>query len=178
MMSRKVSVIIAVIVLIIFSTITLETIDHSSTTLTSTVSSDKTQVVLYSPINDTSIPISNQNVTINFNLSITSKLPNLYLFDISPSNVSSLPTVDGVHLLSLVNLTYLNKTLYPYNYRILNVTPGENSTFGVTLYINSSQFDAMNVSDPLKDQIYPYLVEIVAETSSGAAVIGFTILKV
>jgi hypothetical protein len=124
------------------------------------------------------VPVETSNSTINFNLSITSKTSPVYIYDISPPNTSSLPVVNGIHLLSMDNLTYFNKTLYPYNYRILQVNPGENVTVNLTLFINSSQFSKMETSIPPKGEIYPYVIEIIAETSSGAAVIGFTILKV
>lgn len=66
---------------------------------------------------------------------------------------------------------------YPYNYRIVNVTSNTNTTFTVTLFVNSTLFNEMKASTPAIGVYYPYVIEMLVESSSGASGIGFTLLR-
>ncbi|MEM0136284.1 MAG: hypothetical protein QXU18_13840 [Thermoplasmatales archaeon] len=175
MLSKRSGIIISVIVVIIFSVVAVGTIERSSTSLTTSLTSAQSDVQLYSPSNGTTFLLEAPNDTIHLNLSINSTSSSLYIFDISPA---SPPSVHGIQLYSLPDLTYLNKTLYPMNYEVVNVNPDTNTTFTITLYVNSSVFQQMKVSNPIKEEIYPYLVEILVESSNGASVVAFTIVRV
>lgn len=178
MLSRKVSALLAIIILIAFGTITLETINHSTSDIsTSSTGISPTELTLYSPQNGTAIPVDSSDAQINITLSVTSDSPALYIYDISPLNVSALQANGGQGLYSLQNLTHFNATLYPYNYEVFNVTEGKNTTLHLVLYLNSTVYGEMKASDPLTHTYYPYVVEILAETSSGGGGIGFTLLK-
>ena len=48
----------------------------------------------------------------------------------------------------------------------------------MTLYINQTGFQEMKTSNLKAGPAYPYIVEILVETSSGAAEIGITLLKI
>ncbi|MEM0134799.1 MAG: hypothetical protein QXT48_03520 [Thermoplasmatales archaeon] len=174
MLSRRSGIIISVIVIVIFSVIAVGTIEKSSTSLTTSLSSAQSELHLYSPSNGSTFVLESPNDTIHLNISINSSSSRLYIFDISPA---SPPTVGSIQLYSLPGLTYLNKTLYPMNYEVVNVNPGINTTFPITLYVNSSVFQQMKISNPMKDEIYPYLVEVLVESSSGASVVAFTVVR-
>jgi hypothetical protein len=173
MLSKRGGIIIAVVVLLIFSGLTVGTIEKSSTNLTASPSSSS-KLSVYSPSNGTIIPLTSPNATIKLNLSINSSSSSVYIFPISPS---SPVTVKGVELLSMPGLVYLNKSVYPYDYELLSVKPDTNFTAEITLYVNSSAFQEMKVSSPTQREIYPYLVEILVETSGSAAAIAFTVIR-
>lgn len=179
MLSRKSAVVIAIVMLAIFSGVTIETIGHGSSTLTdSSISSSSNALMVYSPENASVIPVSSAAEVIQVNLSINSSVSPVYIYDLSPANLSAFSGVSSVTLYSMPNLTHLNKTLYPYNYLEQNVTVDENTTIHLSLYLNSTDFSKMNTSIPTEGKIYPYVVEVLVESSSGAAGIGFTIIKI
>ncbi len=179
MLSSRSAIVIAVVMLAIFSGVTIETIGHGSSSLSSSsLSASSGSVRIYSPQNGSAFLVNSSAETINVSLSIISQDSPVYIYDISPSNLSGFAGVTSLRVYSLPNLTYFNRTLYPYNYMEQNVTTGANSTISLTLFINSTDFSDMNVSIPQEGKYYPYLVEILAETSSGAAGIGFTILRI
>lgn len=181
MISGKMAAVIAVVILAVFGTITIETINHSGSSLSTTsLSESGSQITLYSPQNGTNFVATSSNYTFNVSLSIDSKSSSVYIYDFSPDNLSALQnsTPGAPQLYSAANLTHMNTSLYPYNYQKLNVTKGTNTTVNITLHLNSTAFSSMKVSTPLKGAIYPYVVEMLAETSSGAAAVGFTMIRV
>jgi hypothetical protein len=123
------------------------------------------------------IPISSANESFNISLSVTSNESTIYVNDISPSNITTFQNESPLKLYSLPNLTHLNSTQYPYNYLTNQLTPYKNTTFNLTLYMNWTQFSKMKVSDPNTGLFYPYLIEILVESSSGASGIGFTLIR-
>ncbi|MEM0141072.1 MAG: hypothetical protein QXN66_03425 [Thermoplasmatales archaeon] len=175
MLSKRMGIVISIIVLIIFSGLAVGTIEKSSTSLSTSLSSSASEVRLYSPSNGSTVPLATSNSTVRLNLSVNSSVSSVYIFDISPTSV---PSEHGIQLYSLPNLTYLNRTLYPMNYEMVSVKPNVNTTISIVLYINSSAFQQMKISNLLKDEIYPYLIEILVETSSGASAIAFTLIRV
>lgn len=178
MITRRASAVIAIIVLIAFSAITVETIGNSSSSVSSTITGSQSHISLYSPINGSVQYVMNENQSIGFNVSIISNDSPVYIYNISPTNSTSLPKINGIQVLSIMGLTEFNKTQFPFNYQVININPEINTTLNLTLFFNSTQFSQMKVSNPQQGSIYPYLVEIVTETASGASFIGFTIVRI
>ena len=176
MISGKMAAVIAVVILAVFSTITIETIDHSGSSLSSS-SLSTSGLSLYSPQNGTFITVASANQSFNVSISIKSNsASNVYLYDVSP-NISALKNLSSeVSLYSIPNLTHMNSSLYPFNYQTVNVTASSNTTMNMTLYLNSTAYNQMNYTTSPTNP-YPYVVEILAETSSGAAVVSITLLK-
>jgi hypothetical protein len=180
MISGKVAALIAVVMLVAFSGITYETISHGSSSTTTAITPSSQGLVVTSPQNDTTILIPSAGQTINLTINITSSSSPVYLFDVSPSNLSSIQkqSRSPVEVYSIYNLTYLNRTSYPYNYMIENVPANSTVSLNMTLYINQTGFQEMKTSNLKAGPAYPYIVEILVETSSGAAGIGITLLKI
>ncbi|MGC8645370.1 MAG: hypothetical protein ACP5UO_03775 [Thermoplasmata archaeon] len=174
MLSRRSGIVITVVVLIIFSGLAVGTIEKSSSTLAASPSSASSKISLYSPSNGKMMPLTSPNDTIKLNLSVNTSASEVYIFPISPSSPVS---VDGLQLLSVPNMMYLNKSSYPYNYEVASIRPNVNTTVEITLYVNSSAFEEMKISDPMKDEVYPYIEEILVETSGGASAIAFTVIR-
>lgn len=176
MISGKVAAVIAVVILAVFSTITIETIDHSGSSLSSS-SLSTSDLSLYSPLNGSYIPVTSANQSFNVSVSIQSRTTtSIYLYDVSPNLSAMKNLTGGADVYSISNLTHMNTSLYPYNYRIVNVTADTNTTLNLTLYFNSTAYNQMEYTTS-PTHPYPYLVEILAETSSGAAAVSFTLLK-
>ncbi len=179
MISGRSAIVIAVVMLAVFSGVTIETIGHGSSSLSSSsISASSSAVKVYSPQNGTAFPVNSSGEAVNVSLSITSQDSPVYIYDISPANLSAFSSSAPIKVYSLPNLTYFNRSLYPYNYIEDNVTTGANNTINLTLYINATDFSAIKVSIPPEGKIYPYIVEILVESSSGAAGIGFSIIRV
>lgn len=179
MLSGKAAAVLAIVILAVFSGITVEAINHGSTSITSTsVTSTQNSVKMNSPENGAKILIAGSNDSLSITVNVTSNDRTIYIYDISPANLSGLEKSGSVELYSLPNLTHFNTTLYPYNYEIVNISANSNNTIHLTLYINSTVFSQMKTSILPEGKIYPYVVEILAETSSGAAFVGFTLIKI
>lgn len=178
MLSGKTAAVMAVAILAVFGVITVETINNSGGSMTaSSLTGTASSITVYSPQNGTAIPVLSANSSFNVSLSITSNDTSVYIYDISPLNVSSFQTVPGVQVSAIANLTHMNTTRYPYDYRIVNVTSGVNTTFSVTLYVNSTLFSDMKISSPENGVYHPYVVEMLVESSSGASGMGFTLIR-
>lgn len=180
MLSGKVAAVIAVAILAVFSAITIETIGHSGSSLSSSsLSGASSDLTMYSAQNGTAFMVTSPNASLNVSVSLTSlNATSVYVYDISPLNLTPLQQATGPALQSLPNLTHMNQTLYPYDYQMVNVTSGANTTVNLMLFINSTDYSQMEVSNPASYVYHPYVVEILAESSTGAAAIGFTLLKV
>ena len=178
MISGKVAAVIAAVMLVAFSGITYETISHGSSSTTTAITPSSQGLTVTSPQNATSFPILSANQTINLTVNITSSSSPVYLFDVSPSNLSSIQKQSPIEVYSIYNLTYLNKTSYPYNYMKESVATNSTVSQNITLYINRTGFQEMKTSNPAAGQYYPYIVEILVENSGGASGIGISLLKV
>ncbi len=178
MISAKVSALIAVLMLVTFGGITYETISHGSSSATTAITSSSHGLAVSSPSNGTEFPIASWNQEINLTLNITASSSPVYIFDVSPSNLSSIQKLSPVQVFSIFNLTYLNRTSYPYNYITKDVSTNSTVSMNITLYINQTGFQEMKVSNPNAGSYYPYVVEMLVETSSGASGFGFSILRI
>lgn len=178
MISLKVAAVASVIMLVAFSVITVETIDSGGSSMTSTsLTGSTSSISVYSPQNGTDIPLFSPESSFNVSLSITSNESTVYIYDISPVNVSAFVEESGVQVYGEPNITHMNTSLYPYNYCTATVTPHINTTLNITLFVNATMFSRMNTSSPTTNSYYPYLVEILVESSTGASGIAFTLLR-
>ncbi len=178
MISGKVAALIAVVMLVAFSGITYETISHGSSSTTTAITPSSQGLAVSSPQNSTLFPILSANQTINLTVNITSSSSPVYIFDVSPSNLSLIQKQSPVEVYSIYNLTYLNKTSYPYNYMTEPIPANSTVSLNLTLYINQTGFQEMKTSSPGTGQYYPYIVEILVETSSRASGIGISLLRI
>ena len=178
MISGKVAALIAVVMLVAFSGITYETISHGSSSTTTAITSSSQGLTVSSPQNGTPFPILSSNQTINLTINVTSSSSPVYIFDVSPSNLSLIQKQSPVEVYSIYNLTYLNKTSYPYNYMTEPIPANSTVSLNLTLYINQTGFQEMKTSNPGAGQDYPYIVEILVENSSGASGIGISLLRI
>lgn len=179
MISGKTAAVVAVAILAVFAAITVETINHSGSSLSSSsLSTSSSDISVTSPQNASNIMVTSASQQVNITLNITSNSTSVYIYDVSPDNVSAFQHSGTPTVYSISNLTSMDRTLYPYNYMETNVTAGSTTVVNFTLYINSTAFSQMKASSPQAGAIYPYVVEILAETSSGASAVGFTLMKV
>ncbi|MEM0155498.1 MAG: hypothetical protein QW597_02700 [Thermoplasmataceae archaeon] len=178
-LSSKTIIVVSVVMLVVFSAITVETINSAGSSMANTsLKGSSSSLTVYSPANNSQIFINSTSKSFSVSLSVTSNESTIYVYDLSPVNITSLQSKSQVKLYSLPNLTHFNSTLYPYNYLKEQLTPYKNTTFNLTLYVNYTQFSKMNASDPITDTFYPYVVEILVESSSGASGIGFTLMRI
>lgn len=160
-MNSKVSVVIAVVVLVIFSYITYFTINNSSASVSG--SSTPTQGYL-KVVNDTQqlYMVTNTTESIQFNMTVYTSASSVYVYDISPLNNSSAVWV---------NLTSLG----PDNYEQYSVHNG--STITINLSLNSSAVSLMKPFNPYElSGIYPVTI-IVISSNDGVTGFGFGLAK-
>ena len=144
MISGKVAAVIAVAILAVFSSITIEIIDHSGSSLsTSSLSNSASQISIYSPLNGTNLVASSANYSFNFTISVDSRSTSVYIYDLSPDNLTSFQKPGSPQLYSLPNLTLMNVSLHPYNYMETNVTTGKNTTLNMSLHLNPTDYSKM-----------------------------------
>jgi uncharacterized protein (UPF0333 family) len=171
MISGKLSVLFAVIILVAFGTMAYVTIEKSSSdaNLSGAALGGYIKVV-----NDTrpAYFITNATRELSINFTLQSNSPTVYVYDISPlSNNTSSP-------LNALNITEFNISQFPYNY--MEITNATNSTTTVTLnlFLNSSVVSKMELTtNPANPAVY--VVKIVLINGKDAAAgFGFGLIKV
>lgn len=171
MLSTKASVVIGVVILVVFGSMAYLTIEKSSSGSSITAPTDGGYVKL---VNGTGIQrlyeITSNTTDISFNFTIYTNSPVTYIYDISPLSTNHNSSLNSV------NLTYLNKTQYPYNYITFNNTANGTSVHMV-LYLNKSAVKLMNATTNLESP-NAYTVEILAiNGKDGSAGFGFGVIK-
>ncbi len=165
MIGRKSSLVIAIVLLIIFSFMTVETIDNSSSSIsTSSVKPSPSSLSVYLPENGSVIPVTQSTTSITLNLSVKSAESTVYIYDLILNDSP------------IQNFTHFNISKYPYNYMNVPVKPGINETIQITLFFNLTDLSEMNYSYP-PSHIVPYPVSLLIENSVGAAFTAFAVLK-
>ena len=165
MISRKTSIVIAIVLLIIFAFMTVETIGNSSSSIsTSTVKPSPSSLSVYLPQNGSAIPVTQSTSSLTLNMSVTSSEPTVYIYDLILNNSP------------IQNFTHFNLSKYPYNYMTVSVNPGVNETVQITLVFNLTDLSEMNYSYP-PSHIVPYPVSLLIENSVGASFTAFAVLK-
>lgn len=171
MISGKVSVLFAAIILVAFGTMAYVTIEKSSSDANLSGASLGGYIKV---VNDTKpfYEITNETTELSVNFTLQSNSPVVYIFDINPlSNNTSSP-------LNSLNITEFNTTLYPDNY--IKITNATNSTTQMTisLYFISSVVSKMNLTtNPVAPTVY--LVKIILVNGKDAATgFGFGLIKV
>lgn len=171
MISGKLSVLFAVIILVAFGTMAYVTIEKSSSdaNLSGAALGGYIKVV-----NDTrpAYFITNATRELSINITLQSNSPTVYVYDIAPlSNNTSSP-------LNALNITEFNTSQFPYNY--MEITNATNSTTTVTLnlFLNSSVVSKMELTtNPANPAVY--VVKIVLINGKDAAAgFGFGLVKV
>lgn len=160
-MNSKVSAVIAVVVLVVFSFIAYSIIDHSSASVST--NSTPTQGYL-AVVNDTQqlYFVSNTTESLQFNITVYTTATTIYVYDISPLNNTSAVWV---------NLTSLG----PDNYKQYNVQNGTTLTLNLTL--NQSAISLMKPFNPYAmTGIYPVGIIIIG-SNDGVADFGFGLAK-
>ena len=170
MISGKLSVVFAVIILVAFGTMAYVTIEKSSADANLSGASLGGYINV---VNNTS-PVYYMNSStpeISLNFTIQSNSPIVYIYDISPlSNNTSNP-------LNALNITEMNKTAYPGNY--VEITNATNTTTQMTLnlFFNSTVVSKMKTTTNPHDPSV-YIVKIVFINGKDAATgFGFGLIK-
>lgn len=170
MISGKLSVLFAVIILVAFGTMAYVTIEKSSSDANLSGASLGGYIKV---VNDTSpvYYITNGTTELKINFTLQSNSPTVYVYDISPlSNNTSSP-------LNALNITEFNTSLFPYNY--MKITNATNSTTTVTinLFLNSTVVSKMESTTNPRDPVV-YIVRIVLINGKDAASgFGFGLIK-
>ncbi len=202
MMSKSISMTIAVVVLLVFAGMTYFTIEKTSANvslsekgyLNVTLLDINGKQVNSSPESKMA-SIYNSNDTITTELMIITNSTSIYLFDVSPLNNTTNTWTNTTEISMFDNATYNiiyangSKTpVYYYpklavtsNYIRYNITNpnGLNETvyINLTLSVNQKGFNEMKQSSPYPE-IYPYVVRIIGISSNGGgAGTGFAIIK-
>ncbi|MCL4421392.1 MAG: hypothetical protein M1477_06855 [Candidatus Thermoplasmatota archaeon] len=202
MMSKSISMTIAVVVLLVFAGMTYFTIEKTSANvslsekgyLNVTLLDINGKQVNSSPESKMA-PIYNSNDTITTELMVITNSTSIYLFDVSPLNNTTNTWTNTTEISMFDNATYNiiyangSKTpVYYYpklavtsNYIRYNITNpnGLNETvyINLTLSVNQKGFNEMKQSSPYPE-IYPYVVRIIGISSNGGgAGTGFAIIK-
>ncbi|MCL4438386.1 MAG: hypothetical protein M1616_03375 [Candidatus Thermoplasmatota archaeon] len=172
MISTKASIVIGVVILVVFGSMAYLTIEKSSSGSSITASASGGYVRI---VNGTGVQplyeITSNTTQISFNFTIYTNSPVTYIYDISPlsSNHNS--------SLNSVNLTYLNKTEYPFNYITDNNT-SNGTAVHMVLYLNSSAVKLMNTTtNPESPEVYGVEI-LVINGKDGSSGFGFGIIKV
>ncbi|WP_188680208.1 hypothetical protein [Thermogymnomonas acidicola] len=173
MISPKVSVVIAVVAILIFGGLTYTVAKEASSSTSISISSsgvlsitpELTPDSVYKVNSTTELPVyyvlpGMQYIWLNFTMNSTA--PTVYVYDISPLNNTST---------SWVNLTYFNKTEYPYNYITISNANGTGIKVSHRLYINESAYGMMKPDTP-------YVVRIILISSQDKATgLGLILIK-
>ena len=202
MMSKSISMTIAVVVLLVFAGMTYFTIEKTSANvslsekgyLNVTLLDINGKQVNSSPESKMT-PVFNSNDTITTELMVITNSTSIYLFDVSPLNNTTDTWTNTTEISMFDNATYNiiyangSKTpVYYYpklavtsNYIRYNITNpnGLNETvyINLTLSVNQKGFNEMKQSSPYPE-IYPYVVRIIGISSNGGgAGTGFAIIK-
>lgn len=163
MISLKAGIAISIAALIVFGGVAFFTLNASSPSLS------LKSVGYFSIENNTSKEyfISNSSSTLSINFTAYSNvLPmDMYVYDISPINNTSA---------NWVNITSLNGS---QNYD--HVTINSNGTqVELNLTLNQTAISQMKISNPLADQFYPYIVQIIVISGNdNAAGFGFALFR-
>lgn len=171
MISGKLSVLFAVIILVAFGTMAYVTIEKSSADANLSGSALGGYIKV---VNNTKsyYCISNESKGLSINFTLQSNSPVVYVYDIDPlSNNTTSP-------LNALNITEFNTTLYPDNY--MKITNATNSTTPMTihLYFNSTVVSKMAITT---NQSHPtvYIVKIVLINGKDAATgFGFGLIRI
>ncbi|MHB8560906.1 MAG: hypothetical protein ACYDAP_07060 [Thermoplasmataceae archaeon] len=170
MISGKLSVVFAIIILVAFGSMAYVTIEKSSADANLSESSLGGYIKV---VNSTSPVyfITNSTTEMNISFTIQSNSPTVYIYDISPlSNNTSSP-------MNSLNITELNRTVYPYNY--MEIQNATNSTTMVTLnlFFNSSVVAKMNNTiNPSDPSVYVVKIVLINGKEAGTG-FGFGLIK-
>lgn len=202
MMSKSISMTIAVVVLLVFAGMTYFTLEKTSANvslsekgyLNVTLLDINGKQVNSSPESKMT-PVFNSNDTITTELMVVTNSTSIYLFDVSPLNNTTNTWTNTTEISMFDNATYNiiyangSKTpVYYYpklavtsNYIRYNITNpdslNETVYINLTLSINQKGFNEMKQSSQYPD-IYPYVVRIIGISSNGGgAGTGFAIIK-
>lgn len=204
MMSKSISMTIAVVVLLVFAGMTYFTIEKTSATVS--LSEKGYLNVTLLDINGKQVNSSqesqiasvfNSNDTITIGLKVVTNSTSIYLFDVSPLNNTTNTWTNTTEISMFDNATYNiiytngSKTpVYYYpkltvtsNYIRYNITNpdslNETVYINLTLSIDPKGFDKMNPSNPMQGIINPYITKIIGISSNGGGGgTGFAIIKV
>ena len=203
MMSKSISMTIAVVVLLVFAGMTYFTIEKTSANvslsekgyLNVTLLDINGKQVNSSPESKMA-PIYNSNDTITTELMVITNSTSIYLFDVSPLNNTTNTWTNTTEISMFDNATYNiiyangSKTpVYYYpklavtsNYIRYNITNpdslNETVYINLTLSINQKGFNEMKQSNPMQGIINPYITKIIGISSNGGGGgTGFAIIK-
>jgi hypothetical protein len=171
MISGKLSVLFAVIILVAFGTMAYVTIEKSSSDANLSGASLGGYIKV---VNETKpfYTITNETKEISINFTLQSNSPAVYVYDIDPlSNNTSSP-------LNSLNITEFNTSLYPYNYMEITNTTNSTTSMTINLYFNSTVVSMMNLTTNPRDPAV-YIVKIVLINGKDAAAgFGFGLIRV
>ncbi|HLH85542.1 MAG TPA: hypothetical protein VKU79_01595 [Thermoplasmataceae archaeon] len=161
MLSRKTSLVIAIVILVVFAGLVYTTVEKS----TGAISTNVALSTGYLKVENNTKPIyfiTNNTSYIEFNMTVLTTASQIYVYDISPLNNTSYVWT---------NLTSLGKQ----NYELLNITNG--TTVTVNLTLNQAAVEKMAPFDPFTHSGI-YVVKIIVISSQGDATgFGFGLAK-
>jgi hypothetical protein len=172
MLSTKTSIVIGVVILVVFGSMAYLTIEKSSSGSSITASTSGGYVKL---VNGTGVhplyEINDNSTQISINFTIYTNSPVTYIYDISPLSTNHNSSLNSV------NLTYLNRTQYPYNYISSNNT-ANGTAINMVLYLNQSAINLMNTTtNPKTPSVYGVEI-LVINGKDGSSGFGFGVIKV
>ncbi len=176
MLSSKASISIGIVILILFSGVAYETIEHSSSSTTVSVSPGFLNVTpelspsinFTNPATNVTYPLfyllpTTQYIYLNFSMKSSSST--VYLYDISPLNNTT-----SVWL----NLTSFNQTEYPHNFVTISNASSTLKSYSHKLYINKTAYEKMNPTISMyHPEIYHALIILISSNGNST---GFPIL--
>ena len=203
MMSKSISMTIAVVVLLVFAGMTYFTIEKTSANvslsekgyLNVTLLDINGKQVNSSPESKMT-PVFNSNDTITTELMVITNSTSIYLFDVSPLNNTTNTWTNTTEISMFDNATYniiyangsktpvyyYPKLAFTSNYIRYNITNpdslNETVYINLTLSINQKGFNEMKQSNPMQGIINPYITKIIGISSNGGGGgTGFAIIK-
>ena len=171
MLSKKTSLVLGVIILVVFGSIAYVTIERSSSD--SSLSGLSTQGYLKIQNGSGLSPVyyvNNSSTSISFNFTLYTNSPVVYMYDISPLNSSHNSSLNSV------NLTSFNTSDYPYNYILQNNT-ANGTLVHMTLELNSNAIHLMKyTTNPDNPQVYVVKIVII-NGKDGDSGFGFGVIR-
>lgn len=171
MLSKKTSLAIGVIILVVFGSIAYVTIQKSSSSSSlSGLSSQGYLKVQNGTGLDPVYYVNNSSTSISFNFTIYTNSPVVYIYDISPLNSSHNSSLNNV------NLTSFNETQYPYNYILKNSTTN-GTLIHMTLELNPEAIHLMKyTTNPNDPNVYVVKIVII-NGKDGDSGFGFGVIR-
>lgn len=171
MLSKRVALALGIILIVIFASITFVTIEKASSSSSIGGLSSGGYVKIQ---NGTGLEplytVNNTSTQIDFNFTIYTNSPVVYMYDISPLSTNHNSSLNAY------NLTSFNSSQYPYNYILQNNTRN-GTVIHMSLQLNENAIKMMNyTTNPEDPQVYIVKIVII-NGKDGDAGFGFGVIR-